>query len=791
METNMKRILCYSLLLLVTGNGLAMAQHIQGIVIDEGSLPVDGVAVVLQTLDSVYVDAAVTDSLGQFLLNQPSDKTYRLLYQHLLYDAFQKEVATADAGIVQLKSKDYRLDEVTVKAERPQVKVEEGKLTYDIPQLMKDKTHTNAFEVVKELPGVTGADESVELLGAGNLHIILNGQASTMSLAQLIQLLKSMPASRVQKAEIMYNAPAKYNIKGAVINVILDKALSDRPTLQGEAGIDYQQYHYAFGAAHANLVYSTSRLNIDLLVNGDKGRMYYGEDMLARHTLNKEITEIEQVGRSTAAMQEGTVRLGLDYTFLNKDRLSASYYLNADQKNTIRTARTAFSSLENQTSSVSQSMGDVADHSTLHNARMQYDGHAGLTAGVDYTRYQSPSRLHFLDNNETGTQTDMLNNTQQDVSRWSLFMNQTHTFATGWTLNYGVQGGYAYSNNKSDYFQNKGDGYIPDTEADERNTQKEYNGNIFAETSKSFGEHFSASAALKVEYFKSDYISNGEKSNLWNDWTLFPTASLSYTFTPQHILQLNVSSDKTYPSYWNVSPQMNPLNSYSVVVGNPLLKPYRSYEGQLLYIFRQKYMLMAFCHYEPDYFIQLPYQSDTELKNVFRYENLDYNLQTGLALIVPFKVGQFWDSRITLNGVRQQEKSSHFYSMTFNREAYIGVVSMNNTFNLSSRPNLKLSVDGNYQTAGAIQGVYELGAAYRVSAALKWTFVGEQASLTLRGEDLFHSAYPNSIQINQGNQWSRMQKLNDISYVKLSFVWKFGNYKAPKHDAVDTSRFGK
>lgn len=778
MKTNMKRILCYSLLFLVTGNGLAMAQHIQGRVIDGEYLPVDGVAVVLQTLDSVYVDATVTDSLGQFLLNQPSDKTYRLLYQHLLYEAFQKDVSTADAGIIQLKSKDYRLGEVTVKAERPQVKVEGGKLTYDIPQLMKNKTHTNAFEVVKELPGVTGSDESVELLGAGSLHIILNGQITTMSLEQLIQLLKSMPASRVQKAEIMYNAPAKYNIKGALINVILDKPLSDKPTLQGEAGLDYQQYHYAFGGAHANLVYSTSRLNIDLLVNGDKGRMYYGEDMLARHTLNKEITEIEQVGRSTAAMQEGAVRLGMDYTFLNKDKLSGSYYLNADQKNTIRNARTAFSSLEKQTSSVSQSVGYVSDHSTLHNVRMQYDGHAGLTAGMDFTHYQSPSRLHFLDNSDTGTQTEMFNNTQQDVSRWSLFMNQTHTFTTGWTLNYGVQGGYAYSKNNSD------------TES-ERNKQKEYNGNIFAETSKSFGERFSASIALKAEYFKSDYLLNGEKSNLWNDWTLFPTASLSYTFTPQHILQLNVSSDKTYPSYWNVSPQMNPLNSYSVVVGNPLLKPYRSYTGQLLYIFRQKYMLMAFCNYEPDYFIQLPYQSDTELKNVFRYENLDYNWQTGLALIVPFKVGTFWDSRITLNGMRQQEKSSHFYSMTFNREAYVGVLFMNNTFNLSSHPNLKLSVDGNYQTAGAIQGVYELGSAYRVSAALKWTFASEQASLTLRGEDLFHSAYPNSIQINQGTQWSRMHKLNDINHVKLSFVWKFGNYKAPKHDAVDRSRLGR
>lgn len=110
--------------------------------------------------------------------------------------------------------------------------------------------------------------------------------------------------------------------------------------------------------------------------------------------------------------------------------------------------------------------------------------------------------------------------------------------------------------------------------------------------------------------------------NLWNEGALFPTVSLSYTFSPRHILQFDISSDKTYPGYWQVSPQVTPLNSYSEVAGNPLLKPYRTYEGQMVYIFRQKYMLVAFCEYTPDYFAQLPYQSDTELKTVFRFENM-------------------------------------------------------------------------------------------------------------------------------------------------------------------------
>ena len=71
-----------------------------------------------------------------------------------------------------------------------------------------------------------------------------------MSADQLIQLLKTMPASRVEKAEVMYNAPAKYNVKGALLNVVLSKNESETPSWQGETGVDYTQYRHAGGDAH-------------------------------------------------------------------------------------------------------------------------------------------------------------------------------------------------------------------------------------------------------------------------------------------------------------------------------------------------------------------------------------------------------------------------------------------------------------------------------------------------------------------------------------------------------------
>ena len=786
----MKRTIYYMILCLLMSLGEIMAQGISGKVMDGKEQPVDGVAVILQTLDSVYVDAVVTDTLGDFRLNHPLDQSYRLIFQHILYNMVEKEITTANVGTVVLEEKDYQLAEITVKGERPQVKLEGGKLTYDVPQLMKDKTATNAFEIIKDLPGLIERNDNLELVGASRLNIILNGQLTTMSADQLIQLLKTMPASRVEKAEVMYNAPAKYNVKGALLNVVLSKNESETPSWQGETGVDYTQYRHAGGGAHVNLLYTNKGFSIDFLLNGNKRRDVMGEDMLARHTLNSGMTEISQHNRALVHVNRGTVRLGMDYTFANEDKLSLAYYLKGDKVLSDRDAFTSYLDLskpENKSESTSLVRDD--GHSAIHNIRLQYDGHAGISAGADFTRYHSPSVLDYQDTN--GSRTDMINNTRQDVSRWSVFLNKTHSFASGWGLNYGVHGGYASSKNYSEYLYEQGAGYEMDEEALEDNTQKEYIVDIFAEVSKSFGERFSATVGLKGEYFKSDYASSRENMNLWNEGALFPTVSLSYTFSPRHILQFDISSDKTYPGYWQVSPQVTPLNSYSEVAGNPLLKPYRTYEGQMVYIFRQKYMLVAFCEYTPDYFAQLPYQSDTELKTVFRFENMDYSLEAGLAVIIPFNVGRYWNSRITLRGWRMQEKNDNFHGISYNREAYLGLAHMSNTFNLCDKPNLKMTIDGQYVTPGAIQGIYDLGSMYEISAGLKWTFLNDRASLTLKGDDIFASSIPRTIKINQGNQWSRMRKLNDERCLKLSFVWKFGGYKEREHDSIDTSRFGK
>lgn len=773
---------------ILIGNVLYAAEAIKGKVVDRNRMGIEGVAVVLQTSDSTFVDAIVTDSMGMFTF-KVEDGAYRLLFQHLLYETKQMDVSGSEIGTIELEEKDYELAEVVVKGERPHVKVNNGAIVYNTPQLIQNKPVSNAFEAIKELPGITGNDEKLELLGAGNLHIVLNGQVTTMSINQLIDLLKSIPASRVQRTEIMYNAPAKYNVKGALINVIIDQDIDQGQSLQGEAGVEYQQRHNALGVARTNLLYLSPQLSIDFLANGRAGKTYGGEDMFARHILKDEEVEIDQVNRGKGNPRNGSLRLGIDYTFKNSSRLSASYYLDADKTKSTRTSNSVFTYPDENKTIPAFSKTQIKGNSTLQNVLLQYTGNKGLTAGVDFTHYRNPEHQHFVNNSEDGSTTDMLNDSKQNISKWMGFINHTHTFNNELTMNYGINGSYTSSDTKVDYAYHNGNEYIPDNESRLDNEQVEYGGNAFMEVSKNFGS-FSATVSLKGEYFKSDYTSNGRKSVLWDDFAIFPNASLSYTFSPYHVLQLNVSSDKTYPSYWSINPQTSYLNAYSVIQGNPSLKPSRSYEGQLLYIFRQKYIFMAFTEYEPDYFAQQPYQNDSILKNIFRFENFDFRLLTGIGAVVPVNIGSRIHTRLTIQGMRLQEKDDDYHQSSFNKSKYFGRIAVNNTINVSeTKPNLKLTLSGYYLTS-AIQGIYDLGSSYDVSAGLKWSFAREKGTLTLNYNNIFQSNMPKSVRINMANQYSRMKGL-EYSSINVAFSWKFGGYKERKHEKMDDSRFGK
>ena len=162
------------------------------------------------------------------------------------------------------------LPEVMIMGERPMVKAERGKLVFDLPQLMRDKGVDNAYDALKELPGVTEQGNSLQLVGRP-VTIIIDGKVSTMTPEQLTQLLRTIPATRIKDAEVMYAAPAQYQVRGQVINLNLSRDTA-HDVQQGQVSVGAMHEHDARFKQQASFFAQRGRWSIDGMYGHHHGR---------------------------------------------------------------------------------------------------------------------------------------------------------------------------------------------------------------------------------------------------------------------------------------------------------------------------------------------------------------------------------------------------------------------------------------------------------------------------------------------------------------------------------------
>lgn len=673
-------------------------------------------------------------------------------------------LATDDARIDSL----YRtLPEVLVTGERPVVKAGAGKLVYDLPRLIQDRPVDNAYDALKELPGIVEMGGALTLSGQ-SVTVMLDGKASTLSAEQLATLLHSIPASRIEQAEVMYNAPARYQVRGALVNIVLKQTDGKRATLQGEVYGQYEQQHEASFTERATLLYGNSHFSFDFLYAHSHGQHYSTTDKEARHTLaDGTLHPIQTHEEAEGRSHSHDFRLGADYNLAKEHRLSFVY---TGKYNTAHRKATATGTLQ------STVLHDSPDW--LHNGRLDYTTPIGLKAGAELTYYRSPSTqsLHSL---LEGTELDFSAEDCQRINRWKFFLAGEHRLGHEWSLNYGavyttsVDHSYQrYTHTESE--KQNGQTSLP---ADMVSRRKEQTLNLYAGFSKSFGDKLSMDASLAAEHYKT---------SVWDRWDWYPTLNLTYLPANGHVLQLELSSDKDYPNYWAVQDAVSYLSSYSEIQGNPLLHPSRSYQLQLTYVLRGKYIFTSWFSHTGDYSTQTLYQSPDRLVEIYKYQNFDYQRQAGIQTSIPFGIDRLLNSRLTLIGVWHHEKDNDFWTLPFDRRICYGIAVLNNTFTLSTRPDLKLTVAGMVRSK-AIQGIYDLPSSGYVNLGLRYAFANGKAILNLYGNDLFETGQI-SPRIRFGTQWVT-NRYSCFRELGLSFTYKFGGYKEKKREKVDTSRF--
>jgi len=230
MKTNNRLIILLTTFLIVLPASL-MAQNfvVKGSVIDASSkesMPYVNVGL-YRVSDTVFMRGATTDEKGRFLIHDVKPDSYlvRIAYvgyqKHYQYINVKQDV---DLGQLSLRPGTI-LQEVEVTATRPLFSMDGEKNIYNTNDDPSIQTGT-ASDALQNAPGIEiDADGNITLRGTQGVDVWINDRPSHMDGEALKQYIKMLPASSIERIEVISNPSARYGGGTPVVNIITSQKI--------------------------------------------------------------------------------------------------------------------------------------------------------------------------------------------------------------------------------------------------------------------------------------------------------------------------------------------------------------------------------------------------------------------------------------------------------------------------------------------------------------------------------------------------------------------------------------
>lgn len=276
------------------------ALKLKGSVVDSLTHQPMGYVTIALWNDQAPVKSTLTKEDGSFELTAPVGKSARLILAFMGYKTktilLKENVGVLDIGKTNLAETAKALKEVAITAQRPVIKQEADRLIYDV-QADPDNRIITALDMISKVPmlSVDGLD-NIQLRGSSRYKILINGRESALMARNPADVLKSMPASNIQKIEVITTPPSKYDAEGlaGIINII-----TKRNTDQGYNGSVNVKYQTIYGPGYnANLTVKEGKFGMSAYggtnyqhapntPSFDSHTQYSSNQIIDQHTVNK------------------------------------------------------------------------------------------------------------------------------------------------------------------------------------------------------------------------------------------------------------------------------------------------------------------------------------------------------------------------------------------------------------------------------------------------------------------------------------------------------------------------
>jgi len=173
----------------------------------------------------------ITENDGRFVIKGINQGNYTISISFIGYETKTIPVLvgklneTFDVGKIELQISSENLDEVIVSAKREIVSSGLDKKSFNIENNIS-QAGGSAMDAMRNLPGVTIDPEGKVLLrGSDKVTVLMDGKQSSLTGFGNQKGLENIPASNIERIEIINNPSAKYDSKGlaGIINIIYKK----------------------------------------------------------------------------------------------------------------------------------------------------------------------------------------------------------------------------------------------------------------------------------------------------------------------------------------------------------------------------------------------------------------------------------------------------------------------------------------------------------------------------------------------------------------------------------------
>ncbi|TWJ04349.1 outer membrane receptor protein involved in Fe transport [Mucilaginibacter frigoritolerans] len=767
--------------------GQEKSAGIQGKVLINSQLPAESSTVILLNYnDSSIVKSTLVNKEGLYKFSNLEPGDYLLMVTKVGYsNAYSRQykliadqIITADDVIISPATQ--QLKEVSVTASRPPVEVQPGKIILNI-QSSIIATGSSALDILRQSPGVrVDNNNSINIIGRQNALITINGKPTNLTGEDLATILRSIPASTIDRIELITAGSVKYDASsGGIINIVTKKGNNYGENVTVSASAGYGRYY----KASTGIVFNdrTDKFNIFGNYNFSSNKTFHDFSNDRIIDFDNLQSEYNVAYSSVQTNNNNSFGFGTDY-YVSKNNtigfLVSGSFVGVDL------TKNDNLKIYNQAvfDSTITAMSDVSRNIRRLNYNVNYNGKLGsggqtLTANFDYNTYNRSSTEHVTNNfyNTDGSKySDSLQQrilSPSNIHIWLSKIDFTDPLSKTSKLEAGIKYSNVTSNNDLLFYRQTGNGpYIEDASFTNHFMYTE-NVNAAYINYENNIDKLSIDAGLRVEQTISKGNSVTLNQTVDNKYTdLFPHVLLSYTITDKKEISLSFNRGITRPGYELLNPFLYYVDLYDYHSGNPYLKPEYSNSIELSYTYNKTIVATLYSNVISDaYELNFYEQNDTSKVNINTNRNFGRIENFGIRFFAPVTFTTWWNANFNLDAAYQRY-ISYPQNGYLNKGTQDVVLKTTQYFIIGNDFTAELS--GRYETP-SYYGLNQYKSYYNVDAGISKKLFNKNGSIRFAMVDIFNTIRDRSRTNYENLNMTGVDK-RESQIATLTFTYRFG-----------------